>query len=225
VDPGDLPDPALAAAALDRVGFVVSLELRASAVTERADVVLPIAPAVEKAGTFLDWEGRGRSFEVTLEGTGALTDARVLGHLAEELSDDGVTVRYEPEAVRRSDAARPGFTKRDAAEPPAPEAGQAVLATWHHLLDLGRLQDGEPHLAGTAKSAVARLSAATAAEIGVADGAHVVIGTERGSLTLPLVVTEMPDRVVWVPTNSVGSTVRRTLAADSGVVVTVRSTR
>ena len=34
------------------------------------------------------------------------------------------------------------------------------------LLDAGRLQDGEPHLAGTARPPVARLSAATAAEIG-----------------------------------------------------------
>jgi NADH-quinone oxidoreductase subunit G len=225
VDPGDLPDPALAAAALDRVGFVVSLELRASAVTERADVVLPIAPAAEKAGTYLDWEGRPRSFEVTLEGTGALSDARVLGHLAEELSEVDVTVRYEREAMPGAELARPEFTRRDAVEPPAPEPGQAVLATWHHLLDLGRMQDGEPHLAGTARPAVARLSAATAAEIGVADGEHVVVGSDRGSLTLPLTITEMPDRVVWVPTNSVGSTVRRTLAADAGVVVTVRSTR
>jgi NADH-quinone oxidoreductase subunit G len=221
VDPGDLPDPALAAAALDRVGFVVSLELRESAVTERADVVLPVAPSAEKAGTFVDWEGRPRSFEVTLEGTGALTDARVLDHLAEELSEVDVTVQYEHEAMPRTGVARPEFTKRDAVEPPVPEAGQAVLASWHHLLDLGRMQDGEPHLAGTARSAVARLSAATAAEIGVADGEHVVVGTGRGSLTLPLAVTEMPDRVVWVPTNSVGSTVRRTLAADSGALVSI----
>jgi NADH-quinone oxidoreductase subunit G len=221
VDPGDLPDPALAAAALDRVGFVVSLELRASAVTERADVVLPIAPSAEKAGTFLDWEGRARSFEVTLEGTGALSDARVLDHLAEELSDLDITVQYEHEAMPRTAADRPEFSKRDAAGPTVPEPGEAVLATWHHLLDLGRMQDGEPHLAGTARSAVARLSAATAAEIGVADGEHVVVGTGRGSLTLPLVVTEMPDRVVWVPTNSVGSTVRRTLAADSGSLVSI----
>ena len=35
---------------------------RASAVTEQADVVFPVAPVAEKAGTFVDWEGRrGRS--------------------------------------------------------------------------------------------------------------------------------------------------------------------
>ena len=69
VDPGDLPDPALAEAALDAAGFVVSLELRHSAVTERADVVLPVAPAVEKAGTFVDWEGRARPFDDGASGT------------------------------------------------------------------------------------------------------------------------------------------------------------
>ena len=44
--------------ALGRVGFVVSLEIRQSSVTDLADVVLPVAPMVEKPGTFLDWEGR-----------------------------------------------------------------------------------------------------------------------------------------------------------------------
>jgi NADH-quinone oxidoreductase subunit G len=221
VDPGDLPDPVLAAEALERAGFVVSLELRASEVTRRADVVLPIAPAAEKAGSYLDWEGRPRHFEVTLEGTGALTDARVLDHLAEELSDVDCGVHYERETLPPTRTARPGFSERDAAEPPVPEAGEAVLSTWHHLLDLGRLQDGEPHLAGTAKPAVARISAATAAEAGVADGDGLRVSTDRGSLTLPVVVTDMPDRVVWMPTNSLGSTVRQSLGAGSGSVVTL----
>ena len=56
------PTPAAAEAALAAVGFVVSLELRQSAVTEFADVVLPVAAAAEKAGRFVTWEGRrGRS--------------------------------------------------------------------------------------------------------------------------------------------------------------------
>ncbi|MGD0687477.1 MAG: NADH-quinone oxidoreductase subunit G, partial [Streptosporangiaceae bacterium] len=58
VDPADLPDPAAALAAMAATPFIVSLELRASAVTDRADVVLPVAAVAEKAGTFLNWEGR-----------------------------------------------------------------------------------------------------------------------------------------------------------------------
>src|SRR4051795_1646181 len=85
VDPDDTPDPACAHEALERAGFVVSLEIRRSAVTEHADVVLPVAPAVEKAGRYVDWEGRRRPFDLTIGGTGSMSDGRVLNALAEEL--------------------------------------------------------------------------------------------------------------------------------------------
>ena len=48
------------------------------------------------------------------------------------------------------------------------------------LLDDGRLQDGEPHLAGTARTPVVRLSAETASAIGAADGDNVTVSTARG---------------------------------------------
>ena len=50
-----------------------------------------------------------------------------------------------------------------------------------------------------------------------------VVGTERGEITLPAAVTDMPDGVVWLPTNSPGSTVCRTLGVHAGAVVTVRA--
>ena len=118
-----------------------------------------------------------------------------------------------------------------------PGGGEALLATWHNLLDLGRMQDGEPYLAGTARPAVARMSAATAAEAGIAEasgarasdapplgrskGAKVRISTSRGSIVVPVEITAMPDRVVWLPTNSAGCSVRRDLAAGHGSLVTV----
>jgi NADH-quinone oxidoreductase subunit G len=106
---------------------------------------------------------------------------------------------------------------------PKPSAGEAVLATWTLNLDLGRLQDNEPHLAGTAKPAVARISAGTAAELGLhvngGSPAQVRVSTDAGSVTLPVVVTPMPDRVVWLPANSRGSAVRRTLAVGAGALV------
>jgi NADH-quinone oxidoreductase subunit G len=94
-----------------------------------------------------------------------------------------------------------------------------VLATWHQLLDDGRLQDGEKHLAGTARRPVARLSAATAREIGAAAGQPVTVATDAGSIVLPLEIDELPDRVVWLPTNSPGSHVRAALSADTGAIV------
>ena len=81
------------------------------------------------------------------------------------------------------------------------------------------MQDGDPFLAGTAPAAQARISPATADELGVADGAALTVSTEHGAITLPTLVTPMVDHVVWLPTNSVGSAVRATLDAQAGDVV------
>ncbi|MFC5997362.1 NADH-quinone oxidoreductase subunit G [Quadrisphaera sp. GCM10027208] len=225
VDPVDLPDPELALTALDRVPFLVSLEVRLSAVTDRADVVLPVAPVAEKSGTFLSWEGRWRMFERTLQSR-ALPDLRVLDELAAAMGVDLGTptveaVRGELAELGAWEGGRLAAAPAEPVRPPEPAPGEAVLATWHLLLDAGRLQDGEPFLAGTAQRAHARLSAATAAEAGVDDGGLVEVATDAGAVRLPVVVTAMPDRVVWLPTNSPGSSVHVTLRAGAGSVVRV----
>jgi NADH-quinone oxidoreductase subunit G len=223
VDPADCPDPYLALDALDRAQFVVSLELRRSPVTDRADVVLPVAAAVEKSGTFLDWEGRARPFDQVLRLNGNLPDLRVLHVLADELDvplglPDVPSARRE---ISRLGAVheRPSAPQASPAEPATPGAGEAVLASWHWLLDDGSLQDGEPFLAGTAKAPRLHLSPATAAEIGAAEGTPVTVSSSRGSVTLPLVVADLPDRVVWVPMRTPDAAVRRDLAVSPGAVV------
>jgi NADH-quinone oxidoreductase subunit G len=105
--------------------------------------------------------------------------------------------------------------------PAQPGAGEAVLAGWRMLLDNGRLQDGEPYLAGTAHAVVVRLSADSAAGIGAGDGDAVTVSTSRGSITLPLAITDMPDGVVWLPLNSAGSAVHEDLGATVGDVVRI----
>jgi len=224
VEVGDLPDPHAARAALERVPFLVSLELRRSDVTERADVVLPVVPVVEKAGTFLDWEGRERAFDQVLLGSTAMTDGRVLDALADEMDvhlglPDVAFARRELGRLGRWDGDRPAAPAQASHVPPRPGDGEAVLATWRLLLDRGRLQDGEPYLAGTARAAHARVSAATAREVGVADGEPLTVTTGRGSVTVPVVVTEMPYRVVWLPANSVGCVVGWDLGVAAGSVV------
>ena len=228
VDPADLPDPAAALAALAMTPFIVSLELRVSAVTDRADVVLPVAAVVEKPGTFVNWEGRGGTFGAALPVPGVRSDLYVLGEIADEMD---VHLGLPDAEAARAEIARIG-TWRGAREtaptvPAEPQdaagSGEAALATWHLLLDDGRMQDGEPYLAGTARPATARMSPGTAAEAGVADGDKVTVATERGSCTLPAEVTDMPDRVVWLPTNSAGCAVRAQLGAGHGTRVTLRS--
>jgi NADH-quinone oxidoreductase subunit G len=226
VDPADLADPRLADEALDKVPFLVSVEIRRSAVARRADVVFPVAPVVEKAGTFVNWEGRLRTFDAVLTSP-AMTDARVLDALAGELgvslgTADVPSIRRELGALPATRATRPSAPILAPGQVAQPGDGEAVLATWHHLIDLGALQDAEEFLAGTARTPVVRVSKSTAAALGVADGEPVTTGTARGALTLPVLVTEMPDKVVWLPTNSPGATVRRTLGVTAGAVVSIR---
>ena len=97
---------------------------------------------------------------------------------------------------------------------PRPAAGEAVLAGHRLLLDQGLLQQGDEALAGTRHAAHARVSAATAAEVGVKEGDLLAVTGPAGVVELPLQVTEMPDRVVWLPLNSTGGGV----ASDAAVV-------
>ncbi len=224
VEVADLPDPARARAALAEVGFLVSLELRPSEVTELADVVLPVAAVAEKAGTFLNWEGRARFFEAALKPDQmtrrlAPTDARVLQMLADAMD---VHLGLPDLRTVRSEIDRLGaWTGPAAADPvdtagalPRPAAGEAVLAGHRLLLDQGVLQLGDEALAGTRHAAHARVSAATAAEAGVKDGDVLAVTGATGTVELPLRITEMPDRVVWLPLNSTGTGV----ASDAGAL-------
>jgi NADH-quinone oxidoreductase subunit G len=188
-------------------------------------VVFPIAPAAEKSGTYVNWEGRGRSFSGALP-PAATPDLRVLDTLADEVGIDlgFPTVEAalaELSAIGVWDGKRVAPPTVAAAAAPKPGAGQAVLAGWRMLLDDGRLQDGEPHLAGTARTPVVRLSAGTADAIGADDGERITVGTDRGAITLPLTITEMADNVVWLPLNSPGSAVHRQLGVTPGAVVKI----
>ncbi|QPP07080.1 NADH-quinone oxidoreductase subunit G [Streptomyces bathyalis] len=241
VELADLPDPARAAQALDEVGFLVSLELRPSDVTSRADVVLPVSAVVEKSGTFLNWEGRARPFEASLKADQMTRrhvqpDARVLHMLADALDvhlglPDVRTIRGEIDRLGQWDrqAADPHgvpgqastATSSSGSSTPQAGKGEAVLAGHRLLLDQGRLQDGDEALAGTRHPARARLSRATAAEAGVEDGGVLSVSGPLGSVQLPLEITQMPDRVVWLPLNSVGGGVQADTGALPGELVRI----
>ena len=88
------------------------------------------------------------------------------------------------------------------------------------------------------------MSAATAAEAGVADGDKVTVATDRGSVTVPVEVLPMAGHVVWLPAAGLaragaaaeivpypgdqepavqaGSTIRALLGAGHGATVTLR---
>ncbi|WP_435299346.1 NADH-quinone oxidoreductase subunit G [Timonella sp. A28] len=221
----DLPQPQRGHKALESADFVVSLEVRESDVTPYADVVFPVAPPTERAGAYWNWEGRVRPFGRALT-TSAQPDHRVLSSLADAL---GLSIALgQLEDVRRDidqlgvwDGAR--TDKPDTAPVPAHELAdsEAVLATWHQLLDAGALQTAERFLAGTAKTPVVRVHTKTAAKLGVTDGEPLTVSTPHGQITLPVALTDIAENVVWLPLKSPGSFVYETLGVDAGAVVTL----
>lgn len=147
----------------------------------------------------------------------APADARVLQMLADAMDvhlglPDLRTARAELDRLGAWDGSQATEPSETAGVLPRPAAGEAVLAGHRLLLDQGVLQEGDEALAGTRHAAHARVSAATAAEAGVKDGDLLAVTGSRGVVELPLRVTDMPDRVVWLPLNSTGGGV----ASDSG---------
>ncbi|GAA1954863.1 NADH-quinone oxidoreductase subunit G [Nocardioides panacihumi] len=225
VDPDDTSDPAAFRAALDAADFVVSLELRETDVTRVADVVLPVAAVIDKAGTFVSWEGRERSFPQVFENPKALTDARVLRGITEELARVGASAPAEP--TESAQLRRLLRAAQHASASSASHEGAAVhasgptrgfrLATWKLLLDNGVLQQGDKALAATARPPVARLSAANVERF----GSTVTITGDRGSVTVPAEVADIADDVVWLPASSTGRGLLADVASPgAGVEVT-----
>ncbi|HET9419708.1 MAG TPA: NADH-quinone oxidoreductase subunit G, partial [Nocardioides sp.] len=150
VDPADTADPEATRAAIEAAGFVVALELRETEVTKVADVVFPVAPVSDKAGTFVNWEGRPRSFDAVLSNPASLPDLRVLAGIAEELAalGQGSPMRFRTVAEARAameemgpwDGERPAM----GSHPSAAAEGEGVrLSTWKQMLDGGSMQDGD----------------------------------------------------------------------------------
>ncbi len=226
VDIDDLDDPVAAASALDAADFVVSLEVRESAVTARADVILPVAPMEERAGSFVDWEGRVRPFERVIESNG-LSDIRALSGIADELGRPlgfrtVAEVRSEMREIGPWDGARAGFRPTPAPEGLArPGEHEMVLSTWRTLIDDARAIDGEPHLAATGRRPVAVLSAAAVRRLDVGPDDLVRVSTDAASVAVPVVVGDIDDQTVWLPANNGGVRLHRDLRARAGSIVRV----
>jgi len=218
VEPADYPLDAVQA--LSDLDFVVSLENHHSAVTAIADVVLPVAVVSEKSGTFLDWEGRPRPFGQVFRDAMMGSDAYVLGMIASALEHplpSTVTdIRGELGRLGPWTGARAAFTATPA---PAATDNSVRLETWRLLLDLGVMQEGDPHLAATARPTVARMASTTALAHGINTSSHANVRIEgpSGSIELPLEIDDsMVEGVIWAPMNSEGCRVYRDLGLGYG---------
>ncbi len=222
VEAADFADPAAVLAGVENAGFVVSLEQRFSAISERADVVFPVCLMVEKSGSFWNWEGRERAFGEVVHRDNAMSDLRVLAALADAMG--------RPLGLRTPDAARAELVELgtwDGVRAAAPSGFRAssplyggskvALGTWRTLIDDSRAVDNEPHLQLTGRAPVARLNPRTAAAAGIAELVEVTAGTT--SVTLPVeLVEDMVLDVVWLPRRARGLTA---LGAHAGDAVTI----
>jgi NADH-quinone oxidoreductase subunit G len=226
IEPRDASNAAAFRAALDAAAFVVAFETRHTEVTERADVIFPVAVVTEKSGTFVNWEGRPQAFAAVEHGATQLSDARVLADLADAMGVDfpstHTALRREMSAFAVS--AAPSVTAPTVAAS-ATGASALVLDSWRELIDAGALQDGEPYLGATARPVVARVSAATAAAAGVTDGASLRVSTAHGAIEVTAAIEpDMADGVVWLPANATGCCPTESLGVAPGHAVTIAVT-
>lgn len=223
VDPFDISHDAIEGL---RKAFVVSLEIRRSAMTEVADVILPVAAVVEKSGSFMDWQGKSRSFAAAVTDSLQRSDLRILSMLSEEMGKSinlptVAKAASELASLENWDGARAPFAPLPSISFKQPTENQALLTSWRLLLDEGTMQSHEPNLAGTAHPSVVVISKDRAERLGVVDGDHVKVSNEFGSVTLPAKIGDIDFRAIWIPRNSVASRPLAQLQKTTHSLVTV----
>jgi NADH-quinone oxidoreductase subunit G len=189
-------------------------------------VVLPVAAVVEKSGTFINWEGRARSFDVAIQDSLTRSDVRVLSMLADQMGRPINLPTVEAAATEFKSLG--GWEERAKFNPTpahrvAHSSSDALLASWRLLLDAGSLQDGESNLAGTAHPSVVVISKARAEKLGVNAGDRVRVSNKHGEVVLPCEIGDIEENSVWIPRNSVDSRAIKSLGAVNGPVSVVRA--
>ncbi len=199
-----------AAAALGKAEFCVVLSAYRNATTERANVMLPIAPYAETAGTFVNMEGRVQSFNAVVNPQGDARPAwKVLRMLGAILDIPGFHVETIEE-VRKAIApdlqawARAGlgssiapFTwelhaPRAAIERIAEFAIYASDAIVRRSMPLQKTADGKA-------SRTARFNAATLARLKLNAGDRVRVRQGEGEAVLPVALdAALPDGTVRI---------------------------
>ena len=203
----DCADPQTAGQALERAQFVVALGAFRPA-RDGADVLLPIAPFAETAGTFVSTEGRIQSFHPAVRPAGDARPAwkvlRVLGNLAGVAEFDYETLEQVREAcLRGKDLAALLSNRIDlAASPaaPAPQGLQRIAEVPIHFADA--LVRRAPSLQKTrdAQPPRAWMNARLMQQLGVSAGQPVLIRQGSGEARLAAALDDrLPEGCVRVP--------------------------
>ncbi|HEX2027278.1 MAG TPA: NADH-quinone oxidoreductase subunit G [Nitriliruptorales bacterium] len=225
----DAHRPRLAKAALERVRTVIVQDLLDNETAGYADIVLPAAAAMERAGTFTDWEGRRQRFTLAVDPPQlAQEDWDILRQLALLLGRDlgfrdldGVRAQMARLPASRL-RAWPGPAETGTGRAGVPTGDGALrLLSYPLLLDRGVMGAGADDMLKTAKTPFAAINRADAERLGVRDGQPVTVASGHGRLTvLAAVEDDVVEGVVYVPSNST-DVPAATLAGDDGAPPTV----
>jgi NADH-quinone oxidoreductase subunit G len=218
----DAANPQQARAALDQAEMVVAMSAFKHGF-DYADVLLPIAPFSETAGTFVNCEGRAQSFNGTVKPLGEARPAwkvlRVLGGL---LGVDGFD--YETSEAVRDEALGKGVTDLSGK---LSNVGKGVMkaSAYGNAGALERVTDvpiyftdaiarrSEPlQRTADANAALVSLPRALAAELGVMPGDRVQVTQGTGTATL---VADIDGRL---PVNAIRVAAGHPLTATLGAM-------
>ncbi|MGY8525021.1 NADH-quinone oxidoreductase subunit NuoG [Paracidovorax citrulli] len=191
-------DPQLALAALNQASTVVVLSpFRSDAALQYADVILPVAPFTETAGTFVNAEGVPQSFNGVVRALGESRPAwkvlRVLGNLLDVSGFEYDTA----EAVREEALAQPIDAQLDnrtgaAIRVSTRSAGGAIERVAdvpiYHSDAIVRRAESLQLTAAARRAMQVGLSADLFASLGVQAGDPVRVSQGQGSVVLPAVL-------------------------------------
>jgi NADH-quinone oxidoreductase subunit G len=213
-----------ALAALEKSQFNVVLSAYRNATTDRAHVVLPIAPFTETGGTFVNMEGRAQSFNAIVKSLGDSRPGwkvlRMLGAMLQvpEFHPDTVEAVRAQVAPDLAAWAKAGLGNDIASfnwGVQAPRATLERIAEFPHTASdpIARRSQPLQKSADGKASRTARMSSATAARLALSAG-DTVNFSQGGSATLVVAIDEsLPENTVRIARG-----VTETAALGSGAI-------
>jgi NADH-quinone oxidoreductase subunit G len=232
----DMADPQRAHAALQQAEMVVAFTAFRDAAVEGADVLLPIAPFSETAGTFVNAEGRAQGFQGVVRPRGDTRPAwkvlRVLGNLLGLSGFDFESVdQVRSVALGTTDDTTGRLSNLTSIVPdtPRPLGGAITADTSVGTLRLERLAEVPIYAADALVRRAPALQATTDARVvqaglppaawralGVATGGRVRVSQGEASLELPArLEPTLAEGAIRLPT---GMAETSTLGAMTGVI-------
>ena len=234
---------------LDKLDLLVVQELFLTETAKLADVVFPALSWAEQDGTFTNLERRVQRANKAVRDpqSKAAPDWMILDHLATRMGnnwpygDERAITREISQAVplyqgltwdslgdqgQQYDASsvRPAAQLRKLEQTaPAPSGQGLLLVSGVVTYDDGNLFRLTPQMSNYAFGRNAGINAADAAQLGISDGAPILVQSERGSLELNAKIHEqvLPG-TIWIPESIAGAPVGDLLNASGVTTVTVQ---